>query len=61
MNNKRLTNSEILFIKVHHQERESPRHGLREDICDTYAYIYACIYKHIIDIAYISKKYICNI
>ena len=39
MNNKRLTNSEILFIKVHHQERESPRHGLREDICDTYAYI----------------------
>lgn len=47
MNNKRLTNSEILFIKVHHQERESPRHGLREDICDTYAYIYMHVYINI--------------
>lgn len=56
MNNKRLTNSEILFIKVHHQERESPRHGLREDICDTYAYIYMHVYINISQIQHIYPK-----
>ena len=57
MNHKRFINSEILFIEVHHQESEPEIHRLRE-ICDIYAYIYACLYTHIIDIAYISKKYL---
>ena len=46
MNNKTYK-SEILFIKVHHQDGESIRHGLREDICDTYAYTYMHVYINI--------------
>lgn len=54
MNHKRFINSEILFIEVHHQESEPESHRLREDTCD----IYACLYTYIIDVAYISKKYL---